>query len=129
MAMTERGVVHQNATAYWRCAAGEEFVGGVSTTVLSGMTAPLPYFPKTALAGVEAGFSRGKWVDDEEKSLKKMADTFNDSFAFTGEDRDTYISRIWPKWDDELAAEVANVFDACVVTGGRLAAATSGRSG
>lgn len=44
------------------------------------MTKPLPYFPKTALACVEAGFSRGHWADDEEKSLKKMADAFNDGY-------------------------------------------------
>ncbi|MCZ8497867.1 hypothetical protein O9929_03900 [Vibrio lentus] len=69
-----------------------------------GMTAPLPYFQKPHWLVLEAGFSRSKWVDDEEKSLKKMADTFNDSFAFTGEGGNTYISRIWSKWDDELAA-------------------------
>ncbi|MFM2589077.1 exodeoxyribonuclease V subunit gamma [Vibrio sp. TBV020] len=71
-----------------------------------GMTEPLAYFPKTALACVEAGFSRGKWVDDEEKSLKKMADTFNDSFMATGEGNNPYISRIWPNWNDELAAQL-----------------------
>ncbi|MEZ8193473.1 exodeoxyribonuclease V subunit gamma [Vibrio cortegadensis] len=84
-----------------------------------GMTEPLPYFPKTALAGVEAGFSRGNWVDDEEKSLKKMADTFNDGYAFTGEGRDSYIARIWPKWDDELALQ-ARLYSSLVMQGPRL---------
>ncbi|KJY85074.1 exonuclease V subunit gamma [Vibrio galatheae] len=71
-----------------------------------GMTQPLCYFPKTALASVEAGFNRGNWVDDEEKSLKKMAETFNDSFMATGEGKDPYIARIWPTWNDDLACEV-----------------------
>ncbi|RTZ15285.1 exodeoxyribonuclease V subunit gamma [Vibrio aquaticus] len=71
-----------------------------------GMTEPLAYFPKTALASVEAGFNRGNWVDDEEKSLKKMADTFNDSFMAAGEGNNDYIARIWPNWNDELAAQL-----------------------
>ncbi|MEZ8823489.1 exodeoxyribonuclease V subunit gamma [Vibrio amylolyticus] len=71
-----------------------------------GMTEPLCYFPKTALASVEAGFSRGKWVDDEEKSNKKMSGTFNDSYMVSGEGANHYISRIWPQWNDELAAQV-----------------------
>jgi exodeoxyribonuclease V gamma subunit len=68
-----------------------------------GMTQPLPYFPKTALACIEAGFSRGKWVDDEEKSLKKMAGAFNDGYMISGEGNNDYIARIWPEWSDELA--------------------------
>lgn len=71
-----------------------------------GMTAPLPYFPKTALAAVEAGFSRGKWVEDEQKALKKMADTFNESYSSPGEGSNDYIARIWPEWNDELAKQV-----------------------
>ncbi len=70
-----------------------------------GMSEPLPYFPKTALASVEAGFSRGKWVDDQDKSLKKMADTFNDSYLFAGEGSNSYIQRIWPQWNDTLASQ------------------------
>ncbi|MGR5237041.1 exodeoxyribonuclease V subunit gamma [Vibrio alfacsensis] len=86
-----------------------------------GMTKPLPYFPKTALACVEAGFSRGHWADDEEKSLKKMAETFNDSYMSPGEGNNAYISRIWPAWNDELAAEV-RMLTALVLQGARLAA-------
>lgn len=85
-----------------------------------GMTKPLPYFPKTALACVEAGFSRGQWVDDEEKSLKKMADAFNDGFMSPGEGNNAYISRIWPAWNDELASEV-RLLTALVLQGARLA--------
>ncbi|WP_260259693.1 exodeoxyribonuclease V subunit gamma [Vibrio intestinalis] len=74
----------------------------------SGMTEPLAYFPRTSLACVEAGFSRGQWVDDEEKSLKKMETTFNGGFNNMppAEGADAYISRIWPQWNDELAAKV-----------------------
>lgn len=50
-----------------------------------------------------------------------MADTFNDSYAFTGEGRDSYISRIWPKWDETLAAE-ARLYSTLVMQAARLAA-------
>lgn len=71
-----------------------------------GMTEPLPYFPKTVQAAIEAGFSRGQWVDDEEKSLKKMAETFNDGFMTHGEGNNAYIARLWPQWNEELAQQV-----------------------
>nr|WP_269135174.1 exodeoxyribonuclease V subunit gamma [Vibrio cincinnatiensis] len=71
-----------------------------------GMSSPLPYFPKTALAAVEAGFSRGKWVEDEQKARKKMADTFNDGYSSSGEGSNEYIARIWPQWNEELAEQV-----------------------
>ncbi len=71
-----------------------------------GMNQPLAYFPKTALAGIEACINKaGEWVDDEEKCLSKMADMFNGGF-FPGEGTDSYISRIWPQWNDELAQQV-----------------------
>ncbi|NOI81273.1 exodeoxyribonuclease V subunit gamma [Vibrio tubiashii] len=89
-----------------------------------GMTEPLCYFPRTALAGVEAGFSRGNWVDDEEKSLKKMADTFNDSFMAAGEGNNPYISRIWSSWNDNLAAQ-ARTITTLVLQTPRLEAMTS----
>ncbi len=78
-----------------------------------GMTSPIAYFPRTALACIEAGFSRGKWVDDEDKSLKKMADSFNDGFATTGEGNNAYIARIWPQWNEELAQQTRQL--ACLV--------------
>ncbi|PMH41161.1 exodeoxyribonuclease V subunit gamma [Vibrio sp. 10N.286.49.B3] len=77
----------------------------LATLFYQGMSQPLAYFPKTALAGVEAGFSRGKWVDDEEKALKKMEATFNDGYQFAGEGSNSYIARIWPQWNEELAAQ------------------------
>ena len=118
----KEGVVHQTLQPIGDALQAKSLLAELVRLFYQGMTAPLPYFPKTALAGVEAGFSRGKWVDDEEKSLKKMADTFNDSFAFTGEGRDTYISRIWSKWDDALAAE-SRMYSTLVLQAARLAAA------
>ncbi|GAL07703.1 exodeoxyribonuclease V gamma chain [Photobacterium aphoticum] len=32
-----------------------------------------------------------------------MAECFNDSYLFPGEGNDTYIARVWPQWNDELA--------------------------
>ena len=89
-----------------------------------GMTTPLAYFPKTALASIDAGFSRGKWVEDKDKSLKKMAETFNDSYLFAGEGNNSYIQRIWPSWDDTLAEKV-NELAAQVLQTPRLAMQTA----
>ncbi|EGA68126.1 exonuclease V subunit gamma [Vibrio sinaloensis DSM 21326] len=74
-----------------------------------GMTEPLCYFPQTALACVEAGFTRGQWTDDEEKSYKKMAAAFNDGYMVTGEGNNPYIARIWPSWSDELATQARHL--------------------
>ncbi|NOH98030.1 exodeoxyribonuclease V subunit gamma [Vibrio sp. 99-70-13A1] len=117
----KEGVVHLTYAPLNNAQKAVELLGEFVELFYQGMTAPLPYFPKTALANVEAGFSRGKWVDDEEKSFKKMADTFNDSYAFTGEGRDTYISRIWPQWNDELAAQ-ARLYSSRILQAPRLSA-------
>ncbi|OAN14038.1 exonuclease V subunit gamma [Photobacterium jeanii] len=78
-----------------------------------GLNQPLPYFPKTALAGIQAHFDRkGNWLDDDEteqKALKKMADTFNDGYLFAGEGADSYIARVWPMWDENLATDAARL--------------------
>ncbi|MBD1555687.1 exodeoxyribonuclease V subunit gamma [Vibrio sp. S9_S30] len=72
-----------------------------------GMNQPLPYFPKTALAGIQACINKaGEWVDDEEAALKKMEDAFNDGYMFPGEGSDNYIERIWSHWSDDLGREV-----------------------
>lgn len=86
-----------------------------------GMTEPLAYFPNTALASIEAGFSRGKWIDDREKSLKKMAETFHDGYMTRGEGSNVYIARIWPQWHEELAEQV-RLLASLVIQGPRLAA-------
>lgn len=84
-----------------------------------GMTEPLAYFPKTALASIEAGFNRGKWIEDQDKSLKKMAECFNDGYMTTGEGGNVYIARIWPQWSDELAQQV-HLLATLVMQGPRL---------
>ncbi|KJY80429.1 exodeoxyribonuclease V subunit gamma [Vibrio nigripulchritudo] len=72
-----------------------------------GMNQPLAYFPKTALAGIQACINKaGEWVDDEEAAFKKMADAFNDGYLFPGEGSDRYIQRIWSSWDDDLGKAI-----------------------
>ncbi len=89
-----------------------------------GMTEPLSYFPKTSLACIEAGFSRGNWVVDEEESLNKMADAFNDSYMASDEGNNAYTSRIWPDWNDELAHQTRAIA-VKVLQAARLAAKES----
>ncbi|KEY91558.1 exodeoxyribonuclease V gamma chain [Candidatus Photodesmus blepharus] len=81
-----------------------------------GISQPLAYFPRTALMGIEAGFHRGCWVNDERKSLKKMADTFNDSYASIGEGSNVYIARVWPKWNSELAVQARSLSNLVIKT-------------
>ncbi len=50
-----------------------------------------------------------------------MAETFNDGYMSSGEGNNAYIARIWPAWNDELAAEV-RLLAALVLQGARLAA-------
>jgi len=100
------GVIHQILPPLENSDIAKQQLNELIRLYYQGMTSPLTYFPKTALASVEAGFSRGKWVDDEEKSLKKMDEAFNDGFNTTGEGNNTYIARIWPVWSDELAQQV-----------------------
>ncbi len=103
----KEGVVHLIYPAIDDQQMAKTLLGELVRLFYQGMTQPLAYFPKTALAAIEAGFSRGgEWADDEEKSLKKMADAFNDSFIASGEGRDAYIARIWPQWNEQLAQEV-----------------------
>ncbi|MEF1267321.1 exodeoxyribonuclease V subunit gamma, partial [Vibrio campbellii] len=117
----KEGAVHLVYPAMADAAQAKQLLAELVRLFFEGMTKPLPYFPKTALACVEAGFSRGHWADDEEKSLKKMADAFNDGYMSPGEGNNAYISRIWSTWNDELAAEV-RMLAALVLQGARLAA-------
>ncbi|HIF9259451.1 TPA: exodeoxyribonuclease V subunit gamma [Photobacterium damselae] len=75
-----------------------------------GLVQPLPYFPRTILAGLEAGRDKqGNWLTDEasiEKIFNKMAEGFNGGYMFDGEGINHYISRVWPEWSQELAQEV-----------------------
>ena len=68
-----------------------------------GMNKPLCYFPRTALAAIEASLKRGEWVEDKERATKEMAKSFNDSYLTSGEGKNAYIRRIWPDWNDQLA--------------------------
>ncbi|WP_194437944.1 exodeoxyribonuclease V subunit gamma [Vibrio fluminensis] len=103
----KEGVVHLVYPALDDALQAKSMLSELVRLFYQGMTKPLAYFPKTSLAAIEAGFSRGgEWADDEEKSLKKMADAFNDSFIAPGEGKDTYIARIWPQWNEQLAQEV-----------------------
>ncbi|MCG9683399.1 exodeoxyribonuclease V subunit gamma [Vibrio sp. Isolate23] len=102
----KEGVVHLTYPALENAAVAQSTLGELVRLFYQGMTTPLAYFPNTALACVEAGFNRGNWVDDEEKALKKMADTFNDSYLSPGEGANCYIARIWPQWSEELAMQV-----------------------
>ncbi|EGQ9834595.1 exodeoxyribonuclease V subunit gamma [Vibrio cholerae] len=99
----KEGVQHQMLPPLNDAQQAKTLLSELVALFCQGMNQPLAYFPKTALACVEAGFSRGKWQEDEEKSYKKMADTFNDSFYIKGEGGNRYIARIWPQWSDELA--------------------------
>ncbi|MEI8631125.1 hypothetical protein P4S72_01290 [Vibrio sp. PP-XX7] len=76
---------------------------------MDGMNEPLPYFPGTALAGLEAGINRqGEWVEDVDKSIKKMAEVFagNSFMQIPGEGSNPYIVRIWPEWSESLAQQL-----------------------
>lgn len=115
----KEGVVHLKYPAMADAGQAKSLLNELIRLYIEGMTQPLAYFPKTALAAIEAGISRGQWNDDEEKALKKMADTFNDGFLGAGEGADSYISRIWPKWNDQLAHQV-RLMSSLVLQGARL---------
>ncbi|AIW18004.1 exodeoxyribonuclease V subunit gamma [Vibrio coralliilyticus] len=116
----KEGAVHLTFPPLESAAAAHSTLAELVRLFYQGMTTPLTYFPNTALACVEAGFSRGNWADDEEKSLKKMADTFNDGYLSHGEGANAYIARIWPEWSDELAMQVRTL-TALVLQAPRLA--------
>lgn len=120
----KEGVVHLVYPPIDDAQSAKSLLSELVRLFYQGMTEPLAYFPRTSLACVEAGFNRGNWVDDEEKSLKKMADTFNDSFIAAGEGGNAYISRIWPNWNDDLAAQLRTM-TALVLQTPRLAAKQS----
>ena len=75
-----------------------------------GLTQPLPYFPRTAHAGIQACIDKkGQWCDDEatlSKAAGKRAEAFNGGYMFEGEGNNSYIYRVWPQWDDEVAEQL-----------------------
>ncbi len=105
----KEGVVHLKLPPVESQAHAESLLKELVRLFFEGMTKPLPYFPVTCLAAVEAGFSKAGWVYDAEKASKKMADAFNDGYLRTGEGRNPYISRIWPQWSEDLSVEVDRI--------------------
>ncbi|WP_114786473.1 exodeoxyribonuclease V subunit gamma [Vibrio tetraodonis] len=116
----KEGVVHLNFPSIADTSLAQSHLGELIRLYYQGMTTPLAYFPNTALACVEAGFSRGNWSENQEKSFKKMAEVFNDGYFNKGEGANTYINRIWPQWSDELASQVWTLA-ALVIQAPRLA--------
>ncbi|MEJ2766610.1 exodeoxyribonuclease V subunit gamma [Photobacterium sp. MCCC 1A19761] len=76
-----------------------------------GLSQPLPYFPRTALTGLQACQDKqGNWHSDEdtqEKARLKMAEAFNGGYLFSGEGMNVYINRVWPAWDDSVSESAA----------------------
>ncbi|QIA62622.1 exodeoxyribonuclease V subunit gamma [Vibrio astriarenae] len=101
----KEGVVHWVIPAMSRDQS-HRLLNELARLFSEGINAPLPYFPTTALSAVEAGFSRGNWVEDDEKSLKKMAGAFEGGYMMSGEGENEYIARVWPTWDEDLANQV-----------------------
>lgn len=75
--------------------------------VYSGLNQPLAYFPKTALAGIEASMKSM----DNDAVRKKIQDGYLGSGVTTGEGQDVYFSRLWPQLTPEMEdnlLEIAN---------------------
>ncbi|SEG55864.1 exodeoxyribonuclease V subunit gamma [Vibrio hangzhouensis] len=73
---------------------------------LQGLDKPVAYLPESALAGVEANYSRGTWTPDDEKMLSKMQARFEGGYMQSGEGENPYIARVWPQWSESLATEL-----------------------
>ncbi|MBL4830096.1 MAG: exodeoxyribonuclease V subunit gamma [Aliivibrio sp.] len=78
-----------------------------------GLTQPIPYFPKTALTGIEAHIGRnGEWKSDEKtqsQADKKRQGCFNDGYLFSGEGANDYIRRVWPSWSEPLNEQLSQL--------------------
>ncbi|MDC0609363.1 exodeoxyribonuclease V subunit gamma [Vibrio sp.] len=71
---------------------------------IDGLNTPIPYFPRTALAGIEAQYQKGQWVEDEDAVKTKMEQAFCGDYFSSGEGDDLYLSRLWPSWNDDVYA-------------------------
>ncbi|MFC3022303.1 exodeoxyribonuclease V subunit gamma [Vibrio zhugei] len=111
----KEGVVHYHWPPLESLDEARQWLNELVRLYYQGLNTPLAYFPRTALASIEAGFSRGKWVADDDKSRKKMAETFNDGFKTHGEGSNAYIQRIWPHWSEALANEVLRVSESVLM--------------
>ncbi|WP_428772283.1 exodeoxyribonuclease V subunit gamma [Vibrio sp.] len=101
----KEGVVHKVYSPLASPELARQLLQPVQELYFQGLNQPLCYFPQTCLAGVEAGFNRGKWVEDPDRARQKMAEAFNDGYLRRGEGRNDYIRRIWPQWQAELASQ------------------------
>ncbi len=96
------GVVHRIYPALSREQA-QNYLLELIDLFVNGQDLALAYFPETAMAGVEANFSRGAWTPNDEKMLTKMEARFCGGFMTIGEGSNAYIARVWPEWNEELA--------------------------
>ncbi|MGF1765243.1 exodeoxyribonuclease V subunit gamma [Aliivibrio kagoshimensis] len=91
----------------------KSYLQEVISLYYEGLTQPLPYFPKTALAGIEAHIGRdGEWKSDEKTNLqadKKRQTCFNDGYLFAGEGANDYIRRVWPEWSEPLNEQLSQL--------------------
>lgn len=100
----KEGVNHQLYPPVERAWAEEQLKLLVSL-FFRGSSQPLPYFPRTALAGIEAQYVKGHWVNNPRRMLRKMQSVFTGNKISNGEGQESYISRLWPTWSEELAKE------------------------
>ena len=88
----------------------KDTLGKLVNYMLKGLSSPLPYFPKTALAGITSRYGKGgEWLDDEksiEKGRKSMLNTFNSNYSSGGEGENSYIQRVWPEFDQACYEQV-----------------------
>ncbi|MGF1775584.1 exodeoxyribonuclease V subunit gamma [Vibrio nomapromontoriensis] len=100
----KEGVVHRVLPALDSDAA-MSYLKELLSLYVQGLDQPLAYFPETAMAGIEANYSRGAWKPDDEKMLSKMEAKFVGGYMVTGEGGNAYISRVWPQWEESMAQE------------------------
>ncbi|USD59763.1 exodeoxyribonuclease V subunit gamma [Vibrio sp. SCSIO 43140] len=98
----KEGVVHR---IYPVMSADEamNYLTQLVSLFVDGLDSPLSYFPETALAGIEANYSRGQWSPNDDKMISKMQARFVGGYMQTGEGENAYISRVWSEWSDALA--------------------------
>ena len=78
---------------------------------IQGMCAPLAFFPRTSFDGLMAGYDKKMNSFETNKSplpdkvLTKMETTFAGGYSSKGEASNSYISRVWPEFTEELAED------------------------
>ncbi|PWI35207.1 exodeoxyribonuclease V subunit gamma [Vibrio albus] len=82
--------------------SAETILTDLIRTYYGGLNSPLVFFPRSLMAGAEAG-SKGKALDDIHLAMQKQ---FEDGYNFTGEGANSYIARVWPEWSESLAQKL-----------------------